>query len=91
VPGLSAHIIPARVGDEVNAECARLAVAVHRLLGCRGMSRTDVIVTEDGSVYILEVNTIPGMTKTSLLPEAAAAAGIEFPELCSKLVDMALE
>ena len=91
VPGLSRHIIPARVDDDTNAECARIAIAAHELLGCSGMSRTDVIVAEeDGSIQILEVNTIPGMTKTSLLPEAAAAAGIEFPELCSRLVDYAL-
>jgi D-alanine-D-alanine ligase len=91
VPGMSRHIIPARVGDDVNAECARVALAAHELLGCRGMSRTDVIVTEDGTVELLEVNTIPGMTKTSLLPEAAAAMGLEFPELCSRLVELALE
>jgi D-alanine-D-alanine ligase len=91
VPGLSRHIIPARVADDVNAECARVAIAVHELLGCKGMSRTDVIVTEDDAVQVLEVNTIPGMTKTSLLPEAAAAADIEFPELCSRLVDYALQ
>ncbi len=92
VPGLSRHIVPARVSDETNAECARIAIAVHELLGCSGMSRTDVIVAEDdGSIQILEVNTIPGMTATSLLPEAAAAAGIEFPELCSRLVDYALQ
>ena len=91
VPGLSRHIIPARVSDEINAECSRVALAAHLLLGCRGMSRTDVIVAEDGSIQLLEVNTIPGMTKTSLLPDAAAAAGIDFPDLCTRLVEYALQ
>jgi D-alanine-D-alanine ligase len=91
VPGMSRHIIPARVSEDVRAECQRLAVAAHIALGCEGMSRSDTIVTPDGTVYLLELNTIPGMTATSLLPDAARAAGIEFPELCSKLVGYALE
>ncbi len=91
VPGMSRHIIPARVNEEVREECVRLALAAHRLLGCRGMSRADTIVTAEGDVYLLETNTIPGMTKTSLLPDAAQAAGIDFPRLCCMLVDLALE
>jgi D-alanine-D-alanine ligase len=91
VPGMSRHIIPARVSDQAAEECQRLALAVHRLLGCRGMSRADTIVTDDQVVYLLETNTIPGMTSTSLLPDAARAAGIEFPELCERLVALALE
>ena len=90
-PGMSRHIIPARVSEPIREECARIAIEAHELLGCRGMSRTDVIVTPDDEVSLLEVNTIPGMTSTSLFPEAAAAAGIEFGELCSRLVDLALE
>lgn len=91
VPGMSCHIIPARVSEAARKECQRLSIEAHRVLGCRGMSRADTIVTEDGDVYLLEVNTIPGMTSTSLLPDAARAAGIEFPELCLKLVMLALE
>ncbi len=91
VPGMSRHIIPARVSTEAREECARLSLLAHRALGCRGMSRSDTIVTGDGRVELLEVNTIPGMTSTSLLPDAAAAAGIEFPELCDRLVRLALE
>ena len=91
VPGMSSHIIPARVSEEARVECQRLAVAAHKTLGCRGMSRADTIVEEDGSVWLLEVNTIPGMTSTSLVPDAARAAGIEFPELCRMLVEFALE
>jgi len=91
LPGMSRHIIPARVSDEARAECARLAVAAHIALGCQGISRSDTIVTPDGTVYLLELNTIPGMTTTSLVPDAARAAGIEFPDLCSRLVALALE
>ncbi|TDB38080.1 MAG: D-alanine--D-alanine ligase [Actinobacteria bacterium] len=91
VPGMSRHIIPARVSEAARAECQRLALAAHRVLGCRGLSRADTIVTADDTVYLLEVNTIPGMTSTSLLPDSARAAGIEFPELCAMLVSYALE
>jgi D-alanine-D-alanine ligase len=90
-PGMSRHIIPAGVSEAARAECQRLAVRAHRALGCAGMSRSDTIVVPDGTVYLLETNTIPGMTKTSLLPDAAAAAGIAFPELCERLVRLGLE
>ena len=91
VPGMSRHIIPARVSEAAREECQRLALAAHKALGCRGISRADTIVTDDGSVWLLEINTIPGMTATSLVPDAALAAGIEFPELVKKLVELALE
>ncbi len=91
VPGMSRHIIPARVSEAARSECQRVALRAHGALTCRGMSRADTIVTKDGTVYLLEVNTIPGMTKTSLLPDAARAAGVEFPELCDRLVSLALE
>jgi D-alanine-D-alanine ligase len=91
VPGMSRHIIPAGVSDEAARECQRLAIAAHVALGCAGMSRSDTIVTADGEVLLLEINTIPGMTTTSLVPDAARAAGIEFPELCDRLVTLALE
>lgn len=91
IPGMSAHIIPARVSERIREECERISLAAHRALGCRGMSRADIIVTEDGETYLLEVNTIPGMTRTSLLPDAARAAGMEFHELCDRLVGLALE
>jgi D-alanine-D-alanine ligase len=91
VPGMSRHIIPARVSEAERAECQRIAIAAHMALGCRGMSRADTIVTPEGTVCLLEVNTIPGMTATSLLPDAARAAGFEFPDLCTRLVELALE
>ncbi len=91
VPGMSRHIIPARVSDQARLECQSIAVAAHIALCCEGMSRADTIVTPGGEVTLLEVNTIPGMTATSLLPEAARAAGIEFPVLCDRLVGYALD
>lgn len=85
------HIIPARLAPEVYARAQELAVRAHKALGCRGASRSDFIVCEDGTPVILETNTIPGMTSTSLLPDSARRAGIEFPELCRRLVELALE
>lgn len=85
------HVIPARVSDDVMARLREYAVLAHRVLGCRGCSRSDFIVRADGTPVILETNTIPGMTSASLLPDSARHAGIEFPELCRRFVEMALE
>lgn len=91
VPGMSKHIMPPRISEAAQEECRRLAIEAHRVLGCRGISRADTIVAEDGRVWLLEVNTIPGMTPTSLVPDAAREAGIEFGQLCRTLVELALE
>ena len=85
------HIIPARLDPEAYALAQTYAVRAHQALGCRGVSRSDFIVTSEGKPYILETNTIPGMTETSLLPDSARHAGIEFPQLCRKIVELALE
>ncbi|MDX1933570.1 MAG: D-alanine--D-alanine ligase [Capsulimonadales bacterium] len=85
------EIVPARIDEEIAREAQEIAVRCHRLLGCRGMSRTDMFVTDYGEVITLEINTIPGMTVTSLLPKAAAAAGIPFPELMDRLIAYAVE
>ena len=90
-PGGSQHICPARLDDEITQLVQSLAVKAHQVLGCKGVSRTDMIIDSDGQPWILETNTIPGMTETSLLPDAARAVGISFPELCSKLVELAVE
>lgn len=90
-PGGSQHICPARLSDSVAAEVKELAVRAHKALGCSGVSRSDFILDENGVSWILETNTIPGMTGTSLLPDAAKAAGISFPELCTLLIKFALE
>ena len=85
------HIIPAQIEPEAYKRAQELAVAAHLALGCRGTSRSDFIVTAAGEPVILETNTIPGMTETSLLPDSARHAGIEFPELCRRFVELALE
>ncbi len=88
-PGGSAHIIPARISETAAALARDYAIRSHQALGCRGMSRVDMMVRAD-QPYVLEVNTIPGMTPTSLLPEAAQAAGIPFPALLDRLIAYAL-
>ena len=90
-PGLSEHIIPAPLPEDVYKKVQRLAIKAHRVLACRDLSRADFVVTDDGKPFILEVNTIPGMTPTSLYPDAARAAGISFGELVAHFVEQALK
>jgi D-alanine-D-alanine ligase len=88
--GKSHHIIPARISEvaqHTSSESARRAFVE---LGCAGMARVDIIVDADGTPWVLEVNTVPGLTELSLLPDAARAAGIAFDELCQRLVDHAV-
>ncbi len=89
-PGLSDHIIPPRLSPDVQETVKSLALRAYRTLGCRGFARIDFIVS-DGRPFILEVNTIPGLTDVSLFPDAARAAGLEFPDLIEKLVQLAEE
>ncbi len=84
------EICPARIPDEAARTAQSLAVRAHQSLGCRGYSRTDLILGPNGPV-VLEVNTLPGMTRNSLLPKAAAAAGIPFSALLDRIVRLALE
>lgn len=90
-PSAMHHVIPARLEPGIYAKAQDLAVRAHRALGCRGCSRSDFIVTPEGDPVILETNTIPGMTAESLLPDSARHGGIEFPELCTRFVEYALE
>jgi D-alanine-D-alanine ligase len=89
-PGQSQHVIPARLPEAERRGCQDAALRAHRALGCRDLSRVDVIVDGAGAPWVLEVNAIPGLTELSLLPDAARAAGISFPEVCQGLVDAAL-
>lgn len=89
--GGSDHICPARISEELTKKVQQTALAAHKALNCRGVSRTDIILGEDGTCWVLETNTIPGMTATSLLPDAARVAGMDFPQLCTKLIELALE
>jgi D-alanine-D-alanine ligase len=86
-PGGSSHHIPPRVAPELVARCEAAAVAAYGALSCAGAARVDLIAPQDAPPIVLEVNTIPGMTRTSLLPEIAAHAGIAFPELVSRIVE----
>lgn len=84
-PGMSQEIFPADLPADVTAEVQRLGLAAHRALKLGGYSRVDFRLTAEGYPSCLEVNTLPGLTATSLLPQAAAAAGIEFAELCDRI------
>ena len=84
--GGSSHICPEDFSKKINKEIQKLARQAHRTLGCRGMSRTDIFVADDGKLYLIETNTIPGMTPTSLFPEAAAQAGISFSRMLDLII-----
>ena len=88
-PQATEEITPANIEDGLRDRIQDVAIRAHEVIGCRGFSRSDMIVSGD-DVVLLEVNTIPGFTETSLLPQAAEAAGISFSELVGKLVDTAL-
>lgn len=90
-PGLTDFEAPARLPEGVADEAAALALRCFRALGCRGLSRTDLLLDAEGGLWVLEVNAIPGMTDTSLLPKAAEAAGLGFDEVVERiLADAAL-
>jgi D-alanine-D-alanine ligase len=89
--GRSHHIIPARIPEAARDAAEDAAARAFELLGCEGMARVDVIVGEDGTPWVLEVNTVPGMTEVSLLPDAARAVGISFDQLCMRLVEHAVQ
>lgn len=89
-PGASQEICPADLEEAITIRAQNYALAAHRALQLRGYSRTDMIVSGD-DIYVLETNTIPGMTPTSLLPQGAAAAGLDFPALLDRLIQLALE
>jgi len=87
--GLTEKICPAPLPAAVTEEVHRIALETHRLLGCSGMSRVDLFVTPEGPT-VLEVNTIPGLTPTSLLPRAAQAARIPFTEMITMIIESGL-
>lgn len=89
-PGGSTHVVPAKVDEDLAARLQMLALSTHRLLGLRDYSRTDFIVSKEGRPQILEVNTLPGLTQTSLIPDACAALGISYEALVDRLISYAL-
>ena len=83
--------VPAKLSDELAAECARVALTAHEVLGLRDLSRSDLIIDEQGTVWFLEVNVAPGLTETSTVPLAVAAAGLDLGDLMADLVRTAVE
>ncbi len=88
--GGAEELCPAPLPEEITANVCRMALSAHKAIGLRGYSRSDFILQEDGSLYLLEVNTLPGMTGTSLVPQEAAAMGIPFDALIARLLELGL-
>ncbi len=89
--GMTEFVIPASLSKNTYQQAEEFALKAYQALQCRGMSRVDLRVSSKGEAYVLEVNTIPGMTETSLLPQAAEAVGISFEELVVRILEYALE
>lgn len=85
------YVVPAPLPKDIYKKAQRLGLASHRALGCRDFSRVDMILGDDGRIFVLEVNTIPGLTARSLLPKAAGALGITFNDLCLKFLQLAFQ
>ena len=88
--GTTEFFVPARLSNELAAECARIAVLAHQVLGLRDWSRTDLIIDESGTPWFLETNAAPGMTETSLYPQALHAAGLSLGDITTALVERAI-
>jgi D-alanine-D-alanine ligase len=84
------YLVPAPIEQKSYKKAQELALAAHKALDCRDFSRVDMILGADGKIRVLEVNSIPGLTLHSLLPKAAAAVGINFKQLCLKIIELAL-
>jgi len=84
--GMTEYIMPPELDSKTYKKASSAALSAHRALGCSGATRVDLIIDKKGNPYVLEVNTIPGMTETSLLPKIAKTAGIEFPELIQRIL-----
>ncbi|WP_101912671.1 D-alanine--D-alanine ligase [Megasphaera vaginalis (ex Bordigoni et al. 2020)] len=85
-PGVSTHLCPAPIGDAMTKKMQDTALDVFHLLHCSGVSRVDMMTDKEGNLFVLEINTVPGMTATSLVPDAARAMGVSFEELCEKIL-----
>jgi D-alanine-D-alanine ligase len=90
-PGMTRFVLPANLPPDVYARAQEMAVQVHRVISCRGVSRVDAMVQADGSIHIIEINTLPGMTDTSDLPAEAKEAGIGFDSLVERILHSAIE
>jgi D-alanine-D-alanine ligase len=90
-PGATEEICPAPVSEKITKLAQQYAVNAHKALRLKGYSRTDMMLAADDSLYLLETNTIPGMTATSLMPQAAAVHGLPFPQFLERLIELGLE
>lgn len=84
--GMCTHIIPARIPDDIKEEIEKISKKVYSILNCRGIARIDFMLGRDGKPYVVEINTLPGMTRMSLVPDSAKAAGVSFDELVERIV-----
>ena len=87
--GMSDYIVPAELPDSVKTDISKDAILIHKALGCRHYSRIDFRMNEENKYYFLEINTLPGMTSTSLLPKAAKASGLDFTNLIETIINIA--
>jgi D-alanine-D-alanine ligase len=88
--GMTEYLLPPELADELYERAKETGLRAHQALGCSGASRVDLLIDEHGNIHVLEVNTIPGMTETSLLPKIAARAGYEFPVFLEEILEEAL-
>ena len=84
--GETEYLVPAPISEAETQHAQEVAVQAYKVLGCKGVARADLMLDNEGQVFVLELNTVPGMTSTSLVPKAAAAVGISFPELCERIL-----
>lgn len=90
-PAFCEEIVPAQIPKKISKKMQKIACRAYKILGCRGFGRLDLIFGNDGKIYLLELNSIPGLTANSLLPKAARAAGLSFSQLLDKIIELALE
>ena len=88
-PGGVTHLVPAPISAECRREVEQLARRAYAACGCNGLARVDLLLSAENQPYVIELNAVPGMTETSLVPDAARAVGIDFPELCEKILALA--
>jgi len=88
-PGMTEYLCPARINDQTQNEVQALGLKAYHALGCSGCARVDLLLNKKGEAFVIEVNTVPGMTETSLVPKAAAHRGISFPQLVEIIVEEA--
>ncbi|HXK45540.1 MAG TPA: D-alanine--D-alanine ligase, partial [bacterium] len=89
--GGSVHVIPPDIDKKYIDKASEYALQTYKVLGCSGCARMEIIIKKSGEMFILDVNTVPGLTPLSLLPDAASHAGISFEQLCEKLIYLGLE